>query len=381
MFSFSSNGIPFFPGQGGFPPGFAPPSSMKEPAEPGTHTALYDVLGVSYNASEREIRKAYRSKALVCHPDKGGDPEEYAKLKNAYDILIDEGKREMYDKFGEEDGETDGPEMPFPGFPFGMPGGMNPMGKHSSQGQRPPPLATSVTIDLEDLYKSQEQNISFTRTIQTGSSRMTETTSIKVHIPAGIPDNHTIRLFEEGHRVHKHNGDIVKGDVKVVVKRRPHDFFRAEGFELFYEKKISFQAALLGTVFTVPSLRSDEESTEDLRVHLLPSQVFYGDQNIVSVPGYGLPLGSGGEYGDLHVVCEIDYGALTSVTMSRQLSQLIREEFPSLPGESLPIRGEEIQTIKFSKRAAENRLRYGKEMFSNDDEDGDGPRVVQCAHQ
>ena len=57
---------------------------------------------MSPEASQAELKKSYRKKALALHPDKGGDPELFKEVTAAYEILADESKREMYDRFGEE---------------------------------------------------------------------------------------------------------------------------------------------------------------------------------------------------------------------------------------------------------------------------------------
>eukprot|EP00916_Digyalum_oweni_P012481 GHVL01020645.1.p2 GENE.GHVL01020645.1~~GHVL01020645.1.p2 ORF type:complete len:249 (-),score=64.43 GHVL01020645.1:162-908(-) len=68
------------------------------------HTKLYDLLRVSPDASSAEIRKSYRLIALKVHPDKNPDvpdaDENFKKLKEAYDILIDDEKRKLYDQQG-----------------------------------------------------------------------------------------------------------------------------------------------------------------------------------------------------------------------------------------------------------------------------------------
>ena len=61
----------------------------------------YDILGVSKDASQDEIKKAYRKKAHEHHPDKGGDEEKFKKINRAYQTLSDEKKRKQYDRFGE----------------------------------------------------------------------------------------------------------------------------------------------------------------------------------------------------------------------------------------------------------------------------------------
>ena len=72
----------------------------------------YSILGVDKNASQDEIKKAYRKAALKYHPDKNnGDPESEAKFKEAaeaYDVLGDESKRSNYDRFGSAEGNPFG---------------------------------------------------------------------------------------------------------------------------------------------------------------------------------------------------------------------------------------------------------------------------------
>lgn len=62
----------------------------------------YDLLGVEKTATFDQIKKAYRKKALKEHPDKGGDPNKFKEITNAYEVLSDKNKRDIYDKHGEE---------------------------------------------------------------------------------------------------------------------------------------------------------------------------------------------------------------------------------------------------------------------------------------
>ena len=94
---------------GGFPGGFPGgqdfedmPGMGRGPKKEVDNSKFYEVLGVSKNATSDEIKKAYRKKALKEHPDKGGDPEKFKEISLAYEVLSDQEKRDIYDKYGEE---------------------------------------------------------------------------------------------------------------------------------------------------------------------------------------------------------------------------------------------------------------------------------------
>ena len=57
----------------------------------------YQVLGVTENATKDEIKKAFKEKSKITHPDKGGSEEEFKKINNAYSILSDDEKKRQYD--------------------------------------------------------------------------------------------------------------------------------------------------------------------------------------------------------------------------------------------------------------------------------------------
>ncbi|OQE22741.1 hypothetical protein PENFLA_c012G09258 [Penicillium flavigenum] len=100
-------------------------------------TKLYDALSVKPNATQDEIKKAYRKAALKHHPDKNKDnpkaAERFKDVSQAYEVLSDPEKRKVYDQFGLEYLMRGGPAPPPPGgggggtagFDGGMPGGFN----------------------------------------------------------------------------------------------------------------------------------------------------------------------------------------------------------------------------------------------------------------
>ena len=96
-----------------------------------SNTGYYKTLGIEKDASEADIKKAYRKLALKYHPDRNKEPgaeAQFKKVSEAFEVLSDPEKRKTYDLYG-EDGLKGGGPMPGgaggpQGFPGGMPGGM-----------------------------------------------------------------------------------------------------------------------------------------------------------------------------------------------------------------------------------------------------------------
>ncbi|KAJ9104339.1 hypothetical protein QFC19_003981 [Naganishia cerealis] len=134
-----------------------------------------DLLEVKPNASPSEIKKAFRMKALKAHPDKGGDKEKYQALQNAYEVLADEDKRQLYDQYGKAGLEGGGPggmggmdssdlfSQLFGGgggFFGGGGGGGRPQGP-----RRGKDLVHRISVSLEDLYKGKVQKLALSKSV------------------------------------------------------------------------------------------------------------------------------------------------------------------------------------------------------------------------
>lgn len=123
---------------------------------------LYKCLDVGRDASADDIRKAYLKLSRVHHPDKGGDPEKFKEIQQAYEVLSDSSKKEFYDVTGKVPGsaEEGGGGMPGgpPGFSFpfdigNLFGMFGPGGRpQQRRGHKAPPKVESLRLSLQQLY-------------------------------------------------------------------------------------------------------------------------------------------------------------------------------------------------------------------------------------
>eukprot|EP00250_Pteridium_aquilinum_P004124 c14356_g1_i1 orf=473-1735(-) len=137
------------------------------------NTRYYDILGVNKTASSDELKKAYRKAAIKNHPDKGGDPEKFKELAQAYEVLSDPEKRDIYDQYGEdalkEGMGGGGGHNPFDIFESFF-GGASPFGGGgSSRGARRQRRGEDVVhplkVSLEDLYNGISKKLSLSRNV------------------------------------------------------------------------------------------------------------------------------------------------------------------------------------------------------------------------
>jgi molecular chaperone DnaJ len=121
--------------------------------------SYYDVLGVSEQATQEEIKKAYRKLVIEHHPDKGGDEERFKEIANAYGTLSDQNKRKQYDQQKNN---------PFAGFGGGVKTPMDDlfeqfMATEQRKQKKTPEKLIDVNVTVLDSYKSETKNIVYNR--------------------------------------------------------------------------------------------------------------------------------------------------------------------------------------------------------------------------
>ncbi|HKR18189.1 J domain-containing protein [Rhizorhapis sp.] len=236
----------------------------------------YTTLGVARNASEADIKKAYRKLAKELHPDRNADnpnaAEKFASVTHAYDLLTDKDKRAQFDR-GEIDADGN-PTAPF-GFGGGRGGGFRSSsgpgggnfefntdgadfgdifeglfgggrrggGGFAGFGRQAPPqkganVAYRLAVDFVDAAKLAPQRI----TLQDGKT-------IDLKLPNGVEDGTQMRLSGKGQP-----GPAGAGDAIITIEVRPHPFFKREGHNVRLDLPITLDEAVHGGKVKVPTV-------------------------------------------------------------------------------------------------------------------------------
>ena len=270
----------------------------------------YTVLGVSRQADEAAVKKAFRKLAKQYHPDRNTDDvkakDKFAEINSAYEIVGDSTKRGKFDR-----GEIDADGKPrfqgmegfpggregFDGFSFGFGNGQPPGGRGAaddifsniftdglrggrSRARRGEDLQAVLHLTVEDIAGDAKQRVT-----------LPGQREIEVTIPPGAQEGQTIRLRGLGNPGH---GGAEAGDLLLTLKIAPHERYTVEGSDLRMRLAVPLDDAVLGGKVRVAT------PTGDVEMNIAPMT---SSGRTFRLRGRGLPARTA--KGDLLVTVEI----------------------------------------------------------------------------
>jgi DnaJ-class molecular chaperone len=232
----------------------------------------YAILGVKKDASEKEIKQAYRRLARKHHPDVNPGnkeaEEKFKEISEANEVLSDKDKRAKYDNFGQQYGggfgRPGGPGGPGGpryesyssdmGFDLGAAGGFGDFfemlfGPHGGTQTRRPTRGRDVEAQLDVSLQESFEGAAKSFTYSSDPSEMP--TRIEVKIPAGVAEGSKIRLAGKGGA----GPTGQRGNLYLIVHILPNSVYERKGDDLYRDVTVGFTVAALGGEIQVPTLK------------------------------------------------------------------------------------------------------------------------------
>jgi len=245
---------------------------------------FYKTLGICRNAKDEEIKKAYRKLALKYHPDKNKTKEgseRFKEVAEAYEVLSDKKKRDIYDKYGEDglkhgipdhQSDSNGRTYEFHGDPratfaqffgqfaqnlfsetFAPDFDDSPRGEQKSRLEQDPPIEHELYVTLEDINIGCSKKMQISRIRIVGTVPRKETKVLNIEIKPGWKSGTKLTFPREGDETpHRIPADIV-----FIIRDKPHSLFIRDGSDIHYTARISLKQALCAATIEVPTLQGD----------------------------------------------------------------------------------------------------------------------------
>jgi molecular chaperone DnaJ len=286
----------------------------------------YEILGLSKGATPAEIKKSYRKLAREHHPDMVAESDKkeaearFKEINEAYQVLSDSEKKQMYDQYGHAaPGFGGGQGQGFPGGGQGgqwgpftysySSGGGNPFGGQQDfdpfdifeqffgfrgyGGQRAPRkgknLSYEMVIDFKDAVFGIEKEINI------------ESGKVKIKIPAGIHDGAEIKFAGKGMPGPK---GLPPGDLYIVARYRSPSEFQVVGKDIFVPKELDFVTAILGGTVDVHVVDVSKKTGLGKAKLKIPSGTQHGTK--FAIRGKGMPKIRGSGQGDVLVQVAVE---------------------------------------------------------------------------
>jgi DnaJ-class molecular chaperone len=225
---------------------------------------FYEILGVPNDATEDQIKKAYKKLAFQLHPDRNSDSNSSAKfqeLNEANEVLSDPAKRLNYDN------ELNGVNVQQHGVQFrdmndifksffgGA--GLHDMhvfhGMHQQHGQffqqisKPVPIVKTLNLTMAQAYTGGSFPLELERWNLVDNTRYDEKLTVYINIPCGIDENEIMIIRDNGNSINS----TIKGDIKIHMKIENNTEFKRQGLDLIYKKTVTLKESLCGFEFEI----------------------------------------------------------------------------------------------------------------------------------
>ncbi|KAM4727011.1 dnaJ homolog subfamily B member 13 [Anableps anableps] len=244
----------------------------------------YETLEINRNATDADIKRAYRLLALKFHPSRNkevGSSEKFVQLCEAYDVLSDPRKKATYDKFGEEGlkggiptefasggawsskyvyhGNPDktfrqffGGDNPFADF-YTIESALQFSSLHVEEEKtQDSPIERDLHLSLDDLFHGCVKKIKISRRVmnENGLTSSIKDKILTVEVKPGWNDGTRIIFPKEGDQ----GPNCIPADIVFIVREKPHHLFIRQHSDLIYKVKISLEMALTGFSLDVQTL-------------------------------------------------------------------------------------------------------------------------------
>lgn len=271
---------------------------------------FYEVLGVKKNATESEIKTAYRKLAREWHPDvakdKANAEAKFKEINEAYQVLGDSKKRAQYDQFGSaafDGGAAQG--NPFSGggpfqWSYSSSGGQGFEGdpfdifeqvfgfRGFGGSRKAHDVQYSLAIDFVDSIKGFEESINV------------DGHKLKVKLPPGVRDGTRVKFTGKGEQ--GKNG-VQNGDLYIVIQIKPHPDFGRQGIDIFSIQEISIAQAALGATIPVKVVDPNSKTGFTEKKVKIPSGTQPGIQ--IRLRGQGMQNPNGMGRGDHYLAIKV----------------------------------------------------------------------------
>jgi len=261
----------------------------------------YSTLGVSRNASQEEVKKAYKKLAMKHHPDRGGDESKFKQINEAYEQITNpQPQQQQFHSNGPFEFHFGGgaPQDIFEQF-FSQGFGNGPFTQQRrGPGRKNKDLRINVNVTLKDTLEKQHKTVS----VQTTKG---DRFTVDIEIPRGVTNGTAIKYAQQGDNLFD---SLPRGDLYVIITIQPDANFSIQGSTLIYHLELSAIEAITGCKRIIEGI---DGKKFDMTI---PPATQYGQR--FNFSGQGLYQLNTGERGDMIVLVDIKIPRLDEEQLS-----------------------------------------------------------------